>query len=242
MAKKTPEGFNTPFRELKATAQPKAPAAPSRPLVSPAPARVPSPSPPRPKAGAERGSEDQRLFDQAMRGVVPLSRTDRTRRAAAVPDAAPSRAASVARARREDALADADMADLVAGPGKLTIDEVGEVVSGRAAGIDRRLLRRLRDGEFAIEAQIDLHGMTREQAVAALERTLRRAFADGRRAVLVIHGRGLNSGSEGPVLKDAVKRALCEGPCARLVLAFTSAPPDRGGPGATVVLLRRQQR
>ena len=249
MAKKPTEGFNTPFRELKAAAQaqskaaaaaakmPTAKAPPAAPTTRPAP----SPTPSHPNPGAGRGSEDQKLFEQAMRGVVPLSRSDRTRRAASVPDTAPSRAASVARSRREDALADADLAELVAGPGKLTVDEAGEVMSGRAAGIDRRLLRRLRDGEFAIDAEIDLHGMTRDQAVAALERTLRRAFGHGRRAMLVIHGRGLNSSTEGPVLKDAVKRALCEGP-ARLVLAFTSAPPAQGGPGATVVLLRKQQR
>lgn len=250
MAKKRSEGFNTPFRELKATARPTAPAAKppaaAAPTPAPPPARTPAPRAPalplpRPSAGAARGS-DQRLFEQAMRGVVPLSRSDRTRRAASVPDTAPSRAASAARSRREDALADADLAELVAGPGKLTVEEAGEVVSGRAAGIDRRLVRRLRDGEYAVDVQLDLHGMTREQAGLALERTLRRAFGDGLRGVLVIHGRGLNSGSEGPVLKEAVKRSLAEGPCARLVLAFTSAPPDRGGPGATVVLLRKQQR
>ncbi|HET6283942.1 MAG TPA: Smr/MutS family protein [Polyangia bacterium] len=251
MAKKPPEGFNTPFRELKAAtqAQSKAaaaaaqiPAPKAAPAAAPTTRAAPSPTPSHPTPGPGRGAEEQKLFEQAMRGVVPLSRSDRTRRAASVPDAAPSRAASAARSRREDALADADLAELVAGRGKLTVDEAGEVMSGRAAGIDRRLLRRLRDGEFAIDVQIDLHGMSREQAVSALERTLRRACTDGRRAVLVIHGRGLNSGTLGPVLKEAVKRALCEGPCARLVLAFTSAPPAQGGPGATVVLLRKQQR
>lgn len=250
MAKKTGEGFNTPFQELKAKVKaPAAPAAAKAPTppattkaqAPPPPTRAPADSKQRAPAAAV-SADDQRLFEQAMRGVVPLSASDRTRRAATAPASAPSRVATRAHARREDALAEADLADLVAGPGRLTVEEAGEIISGRAAGIDRRLLKRLRDGEYAVDGEIDLHGQTREQAIAALDRTLRRAATDGRRAVLVIHGRGLNSGADGPVLKDAVKRALSEGPLTRLVLAFTSAPAERGGPGATLVLLRKPGR
>ena len=57
--------------------------------------------------------------------------------------------------------------------------------------------------------------------------------------LLVIHGRGLNSGPEGPVLVRATRDWLTQGPLRKHVLAFASAPPERGGTGAMLVLLRR---
>jgi len=177
-----------------------------------------------------------------MRGVTPLAAAERTRRAsslAAPPTAGPSRATLRARARRDDALADADLVELVAKPGRLTIEEHGETVAGFGDGVDRRLLRRLGGGDYPVDAELDLHGLTRTAAEAALERAIKRARADGQRCLLVIHGRGLNSGEEGPVLKGAMVEALAGGTLGRLVLAFTSAPPPLGGPGATLVLLRK---
>jgi len=242
VAKKPPPGFgNTPFRELKAPARPIAP-----PTPAPAPGRVIAPrSVPEP-APAVAADED-RLFEQAMRGVTPLSAAERGRRASPLPPAGPgtaprpSRTALRAQARRDDALADADLVELVAKPGRLTIEEVGETVAGFSDGVDRRLLRRLTGGDYAIDAEIDLHGLTRERAAALLERTVRQAFASGQRCLLIIHGRGLGSGDEGPVLKRMVIDAL-GGSLGRLVLAFASAPPASGGTGAVVVLLRKPGR
>jgi DNA-nicking Smr family endonuclease len=204
-----------------------------------APGRAPRPAP-------AVASDDDRLFEQAMRGVTPLSAAERGRRASPLPAAPgavprPSRTALRAQARREDALADADLVELVAKPGRLTIEEVGETVAGFSDGVDRRLLRRLASGDYAIDAEVDLHGLTRERAAAVLERTVRQAFADGQRCLLIIHGRGLGSGDEGPVLKRMVIDAL-GGSLGRLVLAFASAPPASGGTGAVVVLLRKSVR
>ena len=102
-------------------------------------------------------------------------------------------------------------------------------------------MRRLRDGDYPIEARLDLHGHTRDEATAALERFVVQSVGAGRRCVLVIHGRGLNSGDTGPVLGDVVHRALAAGAAARAVLAFTHAGPAQGGDGATLVLLRRKE-
>jgi DNA-nicking Smr family endonuclease len=227
--KKPPAGFNTPFRELKAPPKP-VPSVPPPP--PPAPAQVPS---------KQEASDDARLFEQAMRGVTPLSSAERRRRAAPLvaPAAVPSRADQRAQARRDDAMAEADLSELVARPGRLAVEEVGETVTAWADGVDRRVLRRLSAGEYPVEAQVDLHGLTRDAAAATLDRTVRRAHADGRRCLLVVHGRGLNSGDEGPVLKPMVVQALSQGPLARLVLAFTSARPDAGGAGALLILLRK---
>ena len=69
---------------------------------------------------------------------------------------------------------------------------------------------------------------------------LRDAYADGDRCVRIVHGRGLRS-QGGPVLKDAVLAWLQEPPLAAIVMAFASAPPAWGGPGALFVLLRRRR-
>lgn len=233
--KKPPAGFNTPFRELKASPPKPVPSAPAAvpPPARPTPAHVPS---------KQEASDEARLFEQAMRGVTPLSSAERGRRAAplvAPAAAGPSRADQRAQARRDDAMAEADLSELVARPGRLAVEEVGETVAAWADGVDRRVLRRLSAGEYPVEAQVDLHGLARDAAAATLDRTVRRAHADGRRCLLVVHGRGLNSGDEGPVLKPMVVQALSQGPLARLVLAFTSARPDAGGGGALLILLRK---
>ena len=77
-----------------------------------------------------------------------------------------------------------------------------------APAVDRRLARRLRAGDYAIEAELDLHGRTREEAERAVDSFLERERAQGHRCLLLIHGRGLNSGAEGPVLGEVVKARL----------------------------------
>jgi len=101
-------------------------------------------------------------------------------------------------------------------------------------GLDRRSAQRLRRGQIGIEARLDLHGMTQEEAHGAVEAFLARAASAGRRCVLVITGR---SG----VLKSAVPRWLEEGHNRRRLLAVAPAVPRDGGAGALYLLLRRQR-
>ena len=114
----------------------------------------------------------------------------------------------------------------------------GERSEGLARGIDRAHLLRLRRGEVRLERRIDLHGLNAAEARRELTAELREAFSAGERCVLVVHGRGLHSES-GPVLKDGVVDWLVTPPLAAFVLAFASALPRDGGPGASYVLLRR---
>jgi DNA-nicking Smr family endonuclease len=99
-------------------------------------------------------------------------------------------------------------------------------------GLDRRTAERLRRGELPIEARLDLHGMTQDEAHAALGRFLARAHAAGQRCLLVITGKGA-------VLRDAVPRWLGEGETRDRILAASPAQPRHGGGGALYVLLRR---
>jgi DNA-nicking Smr family endonuclease len=116
----------------------------------------------------------------------------------------------------------------------------GDGASGRAAGVSARELRALRTGDRRPEARLDLHGMTRDEAVAAVERFVQQCRGGGVRAVMVIHGRGLNSEAGAPVLRPALHGWLGGAAATRAgVMAFAPAPPRWGGAGATLILLRR---
>jgi DNA-nicking Smr family endonuclease len=83
--------------------------------------------------------------------------------------------------------------------------------------------------------------MTSAEARPAVEAFLTHAYQDGKRCVLIIHGRGHNSKDQIPVLKSRLASWLARGQRARLILAFVSARPCDGGAGALYVLLRRQR-
>src|SRR5436190_11147204 len=104
------------------------------------------------------------------------------------------------------------------------------------AGVDRATAERLKRGRRAIEARLDLHGMTQAEAHHALFGFVAGSRTAGRRCVLVITGHGRIGGG---VLKSAVPRWLHEPEMRRHVLAIAPARPQHGGAGALYVLLRR---
>jgi DNA-nicking Smr family endonuclease len=112
----------------------------------------------------------------------------------------------------------------------------GEVWYSRPT-VPERALRRLRDGRYSIEAELDLHGMTRSTARAQLRAFLVECARRELGCVRVVHGTGNRSGPDGPVLKNAVQIWLTQWDD---VLAFASAGARRGGNGAVLVLLRRR--
>lgn len=139
----------------------------------------------------------------------------------------------------EDAEVLAQLSELVAGEAPFDLADSDEFIEGSLPSLDPQLLRRLRKGEIALQGHVDLHGLTRDEAKGALERFLLSARQKVKRCVLVVHGRGLHSKDEIPVLKAGVQLWLTRGKLARWVLAFTTARPHDGGAGAVYVLLRR---
>jgi DNA-nicking Smr family endonuclease len=131
---------------------------------------------------------------------------------------------------------------LVNGDAPFDLADTDEFVEGWVAGLDHQVVRKLRRGEFAVQGHVDLHGMTRGEAKQAVHEFLRRSRSAGKRCVLVVHGRGLHSKDQLPVLKEALRTWLGSGRFARHVLAFASARPADGGAGAVYVLLRRPGR
>jgi DNA-nicking Smr family endonuclease len=96
------------------------------------------------------------------------------------------------------------------------------------------VLRKLRRGEYRVQREIDLHGLTVAEAKLALREFLIRALEQQVRCVRIVHGKGLRSGHRGPVLKAAVGAVLRR---SGAVMAFVSARPVDGGTGAVYVLL-----
>jgi len=111
---------------------------------------------------------------------------------------------------------------------------------GEGAGIDRRTHDRFRRGRMAIEARLDLHGMTREHAHHALNAFVRRAHDRGFRCVLVVTGKGAGRDGGG-VLRREVPVWLNQATLRPLVLGISHAQRRDGGEGALYVLLKRRR-
>jgi DNA-nicking Smr family endonuclease len=171
------------------------------------------------------GDDDAQAFRRAVADVRPL----RTR-VQSVPRAAMPPVGRRSRALRPDVLVEMPaVARDAAGAAR------GDAVSFRRTTLREDTLRRLRRGQFAIEAEADLHGLTRHAAQAVLRRFLNDCVHRRLRCVRVIHGKGLRSGTDGPVLKEGVDHWLRS---FHDVVAFASARPVDGGTGALYVLLR----
>ena len=142
----------------------------------------------------------------------------------------------------EEAETLAALSELVAGTAHFDVTDTPEYVEGAVHGLDPRLLRRLRRGDFAWQGFLDLHGLTAAEARPAVVAFVVESLRAGRRCVLIVHGRGRNSKDQTPVLKGRVVEWLSRGSTGRAVLAFATARPHDGGPGALYVLLRRDRR
>jgi DNA-nicking Smr family endonuclease len=107
------------------------------------------------------------------------------------------------------------------------------------AGVPRRVLAYLRRGRWVIQDELDLHGLTRDEARSALAPFLAQALARGLRCIRLIHGKGLGSPGREPVLKHLSRGWLMQ---RAEILAFCQARPHDGGEGALLVLLRNQNK
>ncbi len=187
-------------------------------------------------AGADREREIQRetaerrerdLFASSVGQVVSLRKT-------AAPPPAKPRPAPIARQRQRDEAAALieSISDQFTAESLLDTDDA---LSYRRSGIGIDVVRKLRRGVWVMQAEIDLHGLRRDQARERIDSFLRDAARDGLRCVRVVHGKGLGSPGREPVLKAKVKSWLVQ---RSEVLAFTHARPADGGHGALLVLLR----
>jgi len=172
----------------------------------------------------EPEDEDARLFREAVRDVKPMTRQPPEARR---PGAAPR--ARFTRADRRAVLRES----LSGGTDDPALASGDELVFHRA-GLKSPVLRKLRRGQYRVEAELDLHGLNVTDAKHALRDFLADALNRQMRCVRIIHGKGLRSGHRGPVLKSAVSGVLRR---MGSVVAYVSARPVDGGTGAVYVLL-----
>ncbi|MGV0959849.1 MAG: Smr/MutS family protein [Limnohabitans sp.] len=116
-----------------------------------------------------------------------------------------------------------------------TLLDTDEALSFRRPGIGRDVTHKLRKGDWAIQGEVDLHGLRSEEARVVLAEFIRHAHRQGLRCLRVVHGKGLGSPGKTPVLKSKVHSWLVQ---KNQVMAFVQAKPAEGGAGALVVLLK----
>lgn len=186
-------------------------------------------------AGPSLPQDEEALWMLAMRGVSPLKPpappsssppTPASRRAGRAKPSAPSPAAGDSPAHRAPAPA-----------GKRDLQQ-------QARGDDPPP----HPARIAIEARIDLHGMTQRAAHEALTRFILDCHARDRKFLLVITGKGRKpdphdpwAGDEPGILRRRVPEWLRAGVAGSLVRQIHPAAQRHGGAGAFYVLLRRKR-
>jgi DNA-nicking Smr family endonuclease len=183
----------------------------------------------RERAAVER--RERELFARSVGTVVPLRK-----KVPAVPPRAPPAAVPRQRLRDEAAVLVESISDEFDVESLLETDEA---LSFRRRGVGPDVVRKLRRGVWVTQAELDLHGLRRDEARERLAEFLREAARSGLRCVRVVHGKGLGSPGREPVLKAKVKSWLVQ---RQEVLAFTHARAADGGHGALLVLLETSSR
>jgi DNA-nicking Smr family endonuclease len=172
------------------------------------------------------------LFLEAMTDVDPIYRGDRLEPAVAV-------RVSTDPGTDPDIETLQQLNNLVESGEGFVVANTPEYIEGTGYHIHPEIAKRLHRGDFSIQSHIDLHGLGVEDARDTFENFLKDAVSTGKRAVLVVHGRGLSSVNR-PVLKTKVIEWLTQGPWRKWVIAFSSARSCDGGAGASYVLLRQR--
>lgn len=219
-APKKDSAFNAPFAGLKKALK-------DAPIAELAP-------PPPPAAKPQPQIDEGELFARAMSDVSRMSPAKKDR----VPQA-------VQKAPRLDLEVDDDLevmahlADLVAGVGEFDLRHSDQYVRGAVDGVGPELMERLMAGAFPIQDYLDMHFLSADQALSAVEKFLIACSTKGLRHVLLVTGKGQGSPGGIPVLKNILARALRAKRLSKRVLAFCTAQPTDGGAGALYILLRK---
>ena len=109
---------------------------------------------------------------------------------------------------------------------------------GTMSGVDKSTAKKLTGGKFHIEARLDLHGKTQDQALHALRGFINNSYSSGKRNILVITGKGNKNDG---ILKNQVPRWLNDSGVRERIIMFSYAKPKHGGDGALYILLRKQK-
>jgi DNA-nicking Smr family endonuclease len=168
--------------------------------------------------------EEAALFRDAMRGVKPLAHTKITAQKKILTPRRPPKIDDLL--EESFPFSDYERLDPV---------KSDDFLEFSRSGIQHKVLRNMRRGQYNAEAILDLHGKTSAKARESLSEFLLQCQHEGVRHILIIHGKGRDSDT--PILKNKVNNWLRQ---TEQVIAFCTATPKHGGSGALYVLLRRQ--
>ena len=175
---------------------------------------------------------DSDLFLQLMKGVTPIKIEEK------VVLASPHQDKTSLEKRRKAATADLEKdKNFLSGEYIEPLDPLA-VIEFKRDGVQHGVYRSLRMGKYQIDARLDLHNMTVEQARTAVFQFINDCMANDIRCALITHGKG--EGREQPAqLKSCIAHWL---PQLNDVMAFHSAQKRHGWVGATYVLLRKSEK
>lgn len=181
------------------------------------------------RAEAARAADrERRLFELSVGTITPLAAHARAPQHRVLPQPVPLQREADERLVMQQALSDDfDVESLL---------ETDDSLSFRRPEINDEVLRKLRRGHWSLQAQLDLHGLRRDQAREALGTFVQDCARRGLRCVRVVHGKGHGSPGREPILKAKVRRWLVQ---KEQVLAFVQARASDGGSGALMVLLQQ---
>jgi DNA-nicking Smr family endonuclease len=178
------------------------------------------------------GCGDDELFMELMADVTPISQDKYAKKS-------PGRPIQEKPEDLDEAEALLRLTNLVRFGEGFVVEDTPEYMEGTWHTVHPEVAKRLHRGEFSIQSHIDLHGCSADDAKHVIDEFLKESIRTDRRAVLIVHGRGLSSPVK-PVLKTKVLEWLTTSPWNKWVIAFSSARTCDGGAGATYVLLRKR--
>ncbi|MEQ1637976.1 MAG: Smr/MutS family protein [Methylococcales bacterium] len=109
-----------------------------------------------------------------------------------------------------------------------------DTLSYLSNGLQKNVLKKLRQGHYGLDGELDLHGLTSAAAKQQLLWFLHDCVESGYRCVHIVHGKGYRSQDNHPILKNHLNQWLRQH---HDVQAFCSAAQKDGGAGAVMVLL-----
>ena len=165
------------------------------------------------------------LFREAIRGVKPLSHAVRV-------TTEPPKPRARARFSRADRML--VLEEILHGSADEPELTAADPTLFARPGVSETTLRKLRRGQYRVQAELDLHGLSLSEAKVQLREFLTESLQRNARCLRIVHGKGLRSGSKGPVLRQLVNSVLRR---SAPVLAFVSTRQVDGGTGAVYVLL-----
>lgn len=178
--------------------------------------------------------EEFKLFQQAMADVRPLPASDLAQHPRRPKNPTPGQTYRREAAQRGDGF---DENQLPTAFVEFVRPEA--ILSYRREGIQNGVFRQLQRGGYEIEAMLDLHGLTVEQARHEVYRFIQDCLHHDVRLALVSHGKGRNNKEQKPLLKSYLARWL---PMFPEVMAFHSAQRCHGGAGALYLMLRKTEK